>query len=195
VEDILEEENKLREVPIKISSVTRAVNAMGYPLVGLRRGVKAEAEVKGVKQVKKEERQGKVEKGPGWLQKYRERIEKGTITVEDILEGENRLRDVPIKISSVTRAVNAMGYPLVGLRREGKEQVKRLEKPTKAGMIDAYSHSIGKISEETEHRFTTIKKSWEDDLGKPLHNDYFVNVLLALAKLAEYGKTLVPVTK
>jgi DNA-binding FrmR family transcriptional regulator len=195
VEDILEEENRLRDVPIKISSVTRAVNAMGYPLVGLRRGVKAEAEVKGVKQVKKEERQGKVEKGPGWLQKYRERIEKGTITVEDILEGENRLRDVPIKISSVTRAVNAMGYPLVGLRREGKEQVKRLEKPTKAGMIDAYSHSIGKISEETEHRFTTIKKSWEDDLGKPLHNDYFVNVLLALAKLAEYGKTLVPVTK
>ena len=195
VEDILEEENKLREVPIKISSVTRAVNAMGYPLIGLRRGVKAEAKLKGAKHVKKEERRGKIEKGPGWLQKYRERIEKGTITVEDILEEENKLREMPIKISSVTRAVNAMGYPLIGLRREGKGQVKRLEKPTKAGMIDAYSSSIDKISEETELRFTTIKKSWEDDLGKPLRNDYFVNILLALAKLAEHGKTLVPVTK
>jgi len=30
--------------------------------------------------------------GPRWIQKYRERIGKGTITAEDILEEENRIR-------------------------------------------------------------------------------------------------------
>jgi len=53
-----------------------------------------------------------------------------------------------------------------------------------------YSSSIGKISKETEKRFNAIKKSWEKDLNKSLHNDYFVNILLALAKLVEHGKTL-----
>ena len=193
VEGILEEENKIRGEPIKISSVTRAVNAMGYPIVGLRRGVKAEAEAKAKKSFKQGEEPGKMEKGPGWLQKYRERIENGTIMVEGILEEENKIRGEPIKISSVTRAVNAMGYPIVGLRRERKGKVKKLEKPKKAGTIEPQYFGIDKISEETEKRFISIKKSWEEELGKSLNNDYFVNVLIALAKLVEYGKTLTPV--
>ncbi|MEA2053321.1 MAG: hypothetical protein U9O90_11000 [Euryarchaeota archaeon] len=193
VEGILEEENKIRSEPIKISSVTRAVNAMGYPIVGLRRGVKAEAEAKAKKSFKQGEEPGKMEKGPGWLQKYRERIEDGMITVEGILEEENKIRSEPIKISSVTRAVNAMGYPIVGLRRERKGEVKKLEKPKKAGTIEPQYFGIDKISEETEKRFISIKKSWEKELGKSLNNDYFVNVLIALAKLVEYGKTLTPV--
>ena len=193
VEGILEEENEIRSEPIKISSVTRAVNAMGYPIVGLRRGVKAEAEAKAKKSFKPGELPGKMEKGPGWLQKYRERIENGMITVEGILEEENEIRSEPIKISSVTRAVNAMGYPIVGLRRERKGKVKKLEKPKKAGTIEPQYFGIDKISEETEKRFISIKKSWEEELGKSLNNDYFVNVLIALAKLVEYGKTLTPV--
>ncbi|NAS88925.1 hypothetical protein C4E24_04205 [ANME-1 cluster archaeon AG-394-G21] len=193
VEGILEEENKIRSEPIKISSVTRAVNAMGYPIVGLRRGVKAETEAKAKKSFKQGEEPGKMEKGPGWLQKYRERIEDGMITVEGILEEENKIRSEPIKISSVTRAVNAMGYPIVGLRRERKGEVKKLEKPKKAGTIEPQYFGIDKISEETEKRFISIKKSWEEELGKSLNNDYFVNVLIALAKLVEYGKTLTPV--
>jgi predicted RNase H-like HicB family nuclease len=196
VEGILEEENKIRSEPIKISSVTRAVNAMGYPIVGLRRGVKAEAEAeaKAKKSFKHGEEPGKMEKGPGWLQKYRERIEAGMITVEGILEEENKIRSEPIKISSVTRAVNAMGYPIVGLRRERKGEVKKSEKPKKlAGTIEPQYFGIDKISEETEKRFISIKKSWEKELGKSLNNDYFVNVLIALAKLVEYGKTLTPV--
>ena len=174
--------------------MTRAINTLGYPITGLRRERKEEVEAgagAGVREEKKkvekpiEERVG----GPGWLQKYRERIENGTITVEDILEEENKIRAVPIKISSVTRAISAMGYQITGLRREREEEVK------KAGMAEevVYSSSIGKISEATEKRFNAIKKSWEKDLGKSLHNDYFVNILLALAKLVEHGKTLAPV--
>jgi hypothetical protein len=192
VVDILEEENRIRAEPIKLITVTRAINAMGYPLTGLRRGGKEEAEVKKEKPVEKREGAERVERGPGWLQKYRERIEKKTITVEDILEEENRIRAEPIKISSVTRAINTMGYPLTDLRRGGKEEVKKVEKPKKAGMAEVYASSIGKLSEATENRFNAIKKSWEKDLDKSLPNDYFVNILLALAKLVEHGKTLAP---
>ncbi|MGB3458345.1 MAG: hypothetical protein WBB08_03410 [Halobacteriota archaeon] len=198
VEDILEEENKLREQPIKLSTVTRAVNTMGYPITDLRRGKKSEqgAAVGGGEKSEGEAIKTRSERtgsGPGWLQKYRERIENGTIMVEGILEEENKIRSEPIKISSVTRAVNAMGYPIVGLRRERKGEVKKLEKPKKAGTIEPQYFGIDKISEETEKRFISIKKSWEEELGKSLNNDYFVNVLIALAKLVEYGKTLTPV--
>jgi len=93
----------------------------------------------------------------------------------------------------VTRAVNAMGYPIVGLRRERTGKVKKSEKPKKAGTIEPQYFGIDKISEDTEKRFISIKKSWEEELGKSLNNDYFVNVLLALAKLVEYGKSLTPV--
>ncbi len=120
--------------------------------------------------------------------------------MEDILEAENKIRKVPIKLPTVTRAINTMGYPITGLRREKKEAVEKAEKTKKAvsaaKAVD-YSASIGKISKETEKRFTAIKKSWEKDLNKSLHNDYFVNILLALAKLVEHGKTLTfaPATK
>ena len=53
--------------------------------------------------------------GPRWIQKYRERIQKGTITVEDILEEENRIREKPVKLSTVTKAIRTMGYPITGL--------------------------------------------------------------------------------
>jgi hypothetical protein len=197
VEDILEEENKLREQPIKLSTVTRAVNTMGYPITDLRKGKKSEqgAAVGGREKSEGETIKTRSERtgsGPGWLQKYRERIENGMITVEGILEEENKIRSEPIKISSVTRAVNAMGYPIVGLRRERKGEVKKSEKPKKAGTIEPQYFGIDKISEETEKRFISLKKSWEEELGKSLNNDYFVNVLIALAKLVEYGKTLTP---
>ncbi|MBE0516816.1 MAG: hypothetical protein IBX41_05425 [Methanophagales archaeon] len=191
VEEILAEENKIREVPIKRSSVTRAINAIGYPITGLRIEEKEEEEAQKPAETRGEP--GGIEKGPGWLQKYYERIVRGTITVEEILAEENKIREVPIKRSSVTRAINAMGYPITGLRIEKKEEVKEVEKPKKETEAVVYSSSIGRISEETVRRFNAMKKSWEDDLGKPLHNDYFVNILLALAKLVEHGKVLTPV--
>ncbi len=48
------------------------------------------------------------------------------------------------------------------------------------------------MSKETEKRFADIKKSWEEHLGKSMQDDHFVNILLALAKLLEHGKTLAP---
>jgi hypothetical protein len=196
VEEILEEENKIRTVPIKRSSVTRAINSMGYPITELRKEKEEEEKKKKKEEEEKPvETRGepeRIEKGPGWLQKYCERIEKGTITVEEILEEENKIRTVPIKRSSVTRAINSMGYPITELRSGKREEVKEVEKQKKEAEAVVYSSSIGKISEETARRFNAMKKSWEEDLGKPLHNDYFVNILLALAKLIEHGKVLTP---
>jgi hypothetical protein len=192
VEEILEAENRIRAVPIKLITVTRAINTLGYPITGLRRGEKEEAGVKEEKLVEIEGELGREERGPGWMQKYREQIEKGTITVEEILEAENRIRAVPIKLITVTRAINTMGYPITGLRRGKKEEVEKLKKAGGAAEAVVYSLSIDKISGETEKRFIAIKKSWEKDLGKSLPNDYFVNILLALAKLVEHGKTLAP---
>jgi len=160
---------------------------MGYPITRLQEGKKEEKEEakESTETGGKSERK---EKGPGWLQKYSERIEQGTITVDEILEEENKIREVPIKRSSVTRAVNAMGYPLTEMRSEEREE---------AGEVKAavYSSNIGKISEATAKRFNAMKKSWEEDLSKSLDTDYFVNILLALAKLAEHGKSLVPVKR
>ncbi|HUV80473.1 MAG TPA: hypothetical protein VMW40_06605 [Candidatus Bathyarchaeia archaeon] len=195
VEGILEEENKIRELPIKVSSVTRAINALGHPITGMRSGKMAE--------VKEGEAKGtvesgeKTESGPGWLQKYREMIEQGKITVDEILEEENKIRELPIKRSSVTRAVNSMGYPITEMRSGKMAEVKEVEKTKKAGGAEAvvYSSSIGKLSAATAKRFNEIKRSWEEDLDKSLHNDYFVNILLALAKLAEHGKSLAPVNR
>ena len=195
VDEILEEENKIREEPIKIATVKRAVNSMGYPITEMRSGKMAEVkegEVKG-----SVESGEKTERGPGWLQKYHERIEQGKITVDEILEEENKIREMPIKRSSVTRAVNSMGYPLTEMRKERRKEAKEVEKTKKAGEAEAvvYSSSIGKLSATTAKRFNEMKKSWEEDLDKSLHNDYFVNILLALAKLAEHGKSLAPVNR
>ena len=41
---------------------------------------------------------GRIERPPGWILKYKERIEQGTITVEGILGEENKIRELPIKI-------------------------------------------------------------------------------------------------
>ena len=198
VDEILEEENKIRQEPIKIATVKRAVNAMGYPIMGMQNEQENAATEGGARSLDTEgERATGAEKGPGWLQKYRERIEKGEITVDEILEEENALRKVPIKRSSVTRAVNAMGYPITGMREEREAAAGEGETPKKAGKGEAvtYSSSIGKLSESTAKRFNEIKKHWEDELDKSLENDYFVNLLLALAKLTEQGKSLVPVKK
>jgi len=258
VEEILEEENRIRDKPIKLSTVTRAINAMGFHTSGLHRSAKAESEFKTVTAAEaetgEEEKKGS---GPGWLQKYRERIENGTITVEEILEEENRIRDKPIKLSTVTRAINAMGFQTSGLRRGTKktktaveeevveeeatpywilkyrnriengtitmeeilEEENRIrDKPIKLSTLARalniigsarkkeeklemeseirtrertdFQSSIGEITEATKKRFDAIKGDWERDLGRTLHNDYFMNILLALAKLLGYGKTL-----
>ncbi len=149
-EDILEAENKIREVPIKITTVLRAINIMGYPVTELRKGKKIEAEVKEMKHVEKKEVSGR---GPGWLQKYRDGIEKGTVTVEDIRGAENRIRAMPIKISTVTRAINTMGYPVTELRKgkkieaEVKETklVEKKEVPRRGpGWLQKYRDGIEK---------------------------------------------------
>ncbi|KAF5426620.1 hypothetical protein C5S39_14695, partial [Candidatus Methanophagaceae archaeon] len=117
VEDILEWENRIRPVPIKLSTVTRAINAMGHPTAGLHSEEIPETAA-ALEHHETDGARDKVERGPGWLQKYRDGIENGTIKAEDILESENRIRPDPIKLSTVTRAINAMGYPLTGLHSE-----------------------------------------------------------------------------
>jgi hypothetical protein len=194
VGEILAAENKSRESPIKRSSVTRAINALGYPTSQLQRNASEEAEVREAGHPDDQGTKAKSEeKGPGWLQKYRDRIEAGTITVDEILAEENKGRESPIKRSSVTRAINAMGFTLAGMRREKRAAAKEKEEPVKkAPKAEAfvYGSSLGKLSEMTLKRFNEVKKSWEEDLGKSLQNDYFLNMLLALARLAERGKTL-----
>jgi len=258
VEEILEEENRVRDKPIKLSTVTRAINAMGFQTSGLHRAEESETSPSPAGSetavAVNEEKKGS---GPGWLQKYRERIENGTITVEEILEEENRIRDKPIKLSTVTRAINAMGFQTSGLRRGTKktktaveeevveeeatpywilkyrnriengtitmeeileEESKIRDKPIKLSTLARalniigsarkkeeklemeseirtrertdFQSSIGEITEATKKRFDAIKGDWERDLGRTLHNDYFMNILLALAKLLGYGKTL-----
>jgi len=67
---------------------------------------------------------GRIDKPPGWILKYKERIDKRAITVEDILKAENKVRVTHIKLSTVTRAVNSMGYLIADLR-SGKEGEKK----------------------------------------------------------------------
>ncbi|MBA5942826.1 MAG: hypothetical protein H0M93_05870, partial [Methanophagales archaeon] len=137
------------------------------------------------------------------------RIENRTITVEEILEAENRIRAVPIKRSSVVRAINALGYHTsemlskISKRKENekeKEVEVEVEKPKRAvpdkTETVVYSSNIDKIADATVKRFNSIKASWEEDLGKALHNDHFVNILIALAILAQkHGKSLTPVKR
>jgi hypothetical protein len=206
IEDILESENKIRDKPLKATTVARAINAMGYSSAGLQRGKKRRGKGKErerekeetkakVETVEKKEKEGEevanIRGAPNWILKYKEKIEKGEITIEAILEMENKVRETPIKLTTVERAINGLGHPIVGLResrkgREKKKEIKKKEEKVYPGIID-------KISKDTEERFVVTKENWEKDLGKSLHNDYFVNILLALAKLAEHGKTLVAV--
>ena len=46
------------------------------------------------------------------------------------------------------------------------------------------------VSKETEETYKEIKAEWAETLRKELTDDYFVILLLTLAKLAEAGKTL-----
>ncbi|MCD6209727.1 MAG: hypothetical protein J7J01_02325 [Methanophagales archaeon] len=185
VEEILEEENRIRDKPIKLSTVTRAINAMGFQTSGLHRAEESETSPSPAGSetavAVNEEKKGS---GPGWLQKYRERIENGTITVEEILEEENRIRDKPIKLSTLARALN-----IIGSARK-KEEKLEMESEIRTRERTDFQSSIGEITEATKKRFDAIKGDWERDLGRTLHNDYFMNILLALAKLLGYGKTL-----
>ncbi|NQE46074.1 hypothetical protein C5S31_08650 [ANME-1 cluster archaeon GoMg2] len=184
VEEILEAENRIRAAPIKLSTVTRAINAMGYPLIGLRTEEMAKEAAIEKKVATKMETSHRPEISPYWIRKYSEKIEGGTITVEAILEAENRSLAVPIKLSTITRAINLLRHPVTDLVERRKPGIKRGE--------GVYSSSIGKISESTANKFNSIKNSWEKELGKSMHEDYFLNILLALAKLVGHGKTLTP---
>ncbi len=183
-EEILEAENRIRAAPIKLPTVTRAINAMGYPLIGLRTDEMAEEAAIEKKVAAKIETSHRPEISPYWIRKYSEKIEGGTITVEGILEAENRIHTVPIKLSTITRAINLLRHPVTDLVERRKPGIKRGE--------GVYSSSIGKISESTANKFNSIKNSWEKELGKSMHEDYFLNILLALAKLVGHGKTVAP---
>lgn len=191
VEDVLKAENKIRVTHIKLSTVTRAVNSLGYPVAELRSGETIDLAA-GVKKEKQGEKVKEARIGPDWLQKYCDRIENLTITVEDILEEENKIRAERIKISTVTRAINSMGYLITDLRRGKEGEPKKAKAVEREVEKVVYSSGIGKVSKETEKRFADIKKSWEEHLGKSMRDDHFVNILLALAKLIERGKTLAP---
>ncbi|MCW7075275.1 MAG: hypothetical protein OCU24_05420 [Candidatus Methanospirare jalkutatii] len=277
LEEILEEENKIRKKPIKLATVKRAVNALGFSVEGLRaipperaferekRGVaygvetartaefaeeaeeaekvmeegeEAEepieswltmeempasaeeaAEEEGIKvavpeaemegEAVERERERKEEGGeeeeegkkrrregaPAWILKYKEKIERGEITAEEILEEENKRREKPIKLSTVKRAINALGFSIGALKREEVEidvrrEVARRPAEEREERGAAVFHLS--LSGETKRLFQDVKRRWEASLGKSLPDEYFLNILLVLARLAERGKTLVP---
>ena len=277
LEEILEEENKIRKKPIKLATVKRAVNALGFSVEGLRaipperaferekrgvaygvetaktaefaeeaeeaekvmeegeeaeepieswltveempaaaeeaaeeEGIKVavpEAEMEGVavererereEEGEEEEKEGKKrrrEGAPAWILKYKEKIERGEITAEEILEEENKHREKPIKLSTVKRAINALGFSIGALKREEEEiDVRRKEARRPAEEREERGAAVFhlSLSGETKRLFQDVKRRWEASLGKSLPDEYFLNILLVLAKLAERGKTLVP---
>ena len=277
LEEILEEENKIRKKPIKLATVKRAVNALGFSVEGLRaipperaferekRGVaygvetartaefaeEAEevekvmeeregaeepleswltmeeempaaaeeaAEEEGIKvavpqaegevvererereeEGEEEEEEGKKrrrEGAPAWILKYKEKIERGEITAEEILEEENKHREKPIKLSTVKRAINALGFSIGALKREEEEIDVRGRKGARRPAEEREERGAAvfhlSLSGETKRLFQDVKRRWEASLGKSLPDEYFLNILLVLARLAERGKTLVP---
>jgi len=277
LEEILEEENKIRKKPIKLATVKRAVNALGFSVEGLRaipperaferekRGVaygvetartaefaeEAEevekvmeeregaeepleswltmeeempaaaeeaAEEEGIKvavpeaegeavererereeESEEEEEEGKKrrrEGAPAWILKYKEKIERGEITAEEILEEENKHREKPIKLSTVKRAINALGFSIGALKREEEEIDVRERKGARRPAEEREERGAAvfhlSLSGETKRLFQDVKRRWEASLGKSLSDEYFLNILLVLARLAERGKTLVP---
>lgn len=277
LEEILEEENKIRKKPIKLATVKRAVNALGFSVEGLRaipperaferekRGVaygvetaktaefaeeaeeaekvmeegeEAEepleswltmeeempaaaeeaAEEEGIKvavpqaegevvererereeEGEEEEEEGKKrrrEGAPAWILKYKEKIERGEITAEEILEEENKHREKPIKLSTVKRAINALGFSIGALKREEEEIDVRERKGARRPAEEREERGAAvfhlSLSGETKRLFQDVKRRWEASLGRSLPDEYFLNILLVLARLAERGKTLVP---
>ncbi|MCW3131559.1 MAG: hypothetical protein N2V73_02385 [Candidatus Methanospirare jalkutatii] len=278
LEEILEEENKIRKKPIKLATVKRAVNALGFSVEGLRaipperaferekRGVaygvetartaefaeeaeeaekvmeegeeaeepieswlmeeempaaaeeaaeeegikvavpEAEMEGEAVEREQEREEEGEEEEeegkkrrregAPAWILKYKEKIERGEITAEEILEEENKRREKPIKLSTVKRAINALGFSIGALKREEEEIDVRERKEARRPAEEREERGAAvfhlSLSGETKRLFQDVKKRWEASLGKSLPDEYFLNILLVLARLAERGKTLVP---
>ena len=276
LEEILEEENKIRKKPIKLATVKRAVNALGFSVEGLRaipperaferekRGVaygvetaktaefaeeaeeaekvmeegeeseepieswltmeempataeetaeeegikvavpQAEMEGGAVEREREEEGEEEEEEGkkrrregaPAWILKYKEKIERGEITAEEILEEENKHREKPIKLSTVKRAINALGFSIGALKREEEEIDVRGRKGARRPAEEREERGAAvfhlSLSGETKRLFQDVKRRWEASLGKSLPDEYFLNILLVLARLAERGKTLVP---
>ena len=152
---------------------------------------------------------------PKWILKYKDRIERGEITAEEILEEENKIREKPLKLATVLRAINALGYSVRDLRaekkreaakeeeaKEGEERERRVEVKVEERREEKEEEeeeeergrgelAVIEVSKDTERRFTEVKESWERLLGKPMTSDRFLNILLVLARLAEQGKTLV----
>ncbi|HEX59666.1 MAG TPA: hypothetical protein ENF26_05925 [Methanomicrobia archaeon] len=131
---------------------------------------------------------------PKWILKYKEKIERGEITAEEILEEENKIREKPLKLATVLRAINALGYSVADLRAEKKKaKPKKKEEAKEEKGIEVKKEELAviEVSKDTEKRFIEIKESWEKALGKPMTSDRFLNILLVLARLAEQGKTLV----
>lgn len=277
LEEILEEENKIRKKPIKLATVKRAVNALGFSVEGLRaipperaferekrgvaygvetarttefaeeaeeaekvmeegeeeaeepieswltmeetpaaaeeaaeeEGIKVavpEAEMEGVAVEREREEEGEEEEeegkkrrregAPAWILKYKEKIERGEITAEEILEEENKHREKPIKLSTVKRAINALGFSIGALKREEEEidvrERKGARRPAEVREERGAAVFHLSLSGETKRLFQDVKRRWEASLGKSLPDEYFLNILLVLARLAERGKTLVP---
>jgi len=274
LEEILEEENKIRKKPIKLATVKRAVNALGFSVEGLRaipperaferekrgvaygvetaktaefaeeaeeaekvmeggeeaeepieswltmeempaaaeeaaeeEGIKvavSEAEGVAVEREREEEGEEEEEEGkkrrregaPAWILKYKEKIERGEITAEEILEEENKHREKPIKLSTVKRAINALGFSIGALKREEEEIDVRERKGARRPAEEREERGAAvfhlSLSGETKRLFQDVKRRWEAYLGKSLPDEYFLNILLVLARLAERGKTLVP---
>ncbi|MFZ2071769.1 MAG: hypothetical protein WAV32_09300 [Halobacteriota archaeon] len=184
-EEIQEAENRIRSAPIKLATVTRAINAMGFAISSLRTEEKVEVAAIEVAVPEKDREPHEphvMDTSPYWIRNYGEEIEGGTITAEEIQEAENRIRSVPIKLVTVTRAMNTLSRPTTDSGERRKAGLKRGE--------GVYVSDIGKISEVTAKKFNSIKDDWENDLGKSMSNDHFLNILLTLAKLLEHGKTL-----
>jgi len=276
LEEILEEENKIRKKPIKLATVKRAVNALGFSVEGLRaipperaferekrgvaygvetaktaefaeeaeevekvmeegeeaeepieswlmeeempvaaeeaaeeEGIKVavpQAEGEAVEREREREEEGKEEEvegkkrrregAPAWILKYKEKIERGEITAEEILEEENKHREKPIKLSTVKRAINALGFSIGALKREEEEidvrERKEARRPAEEREERGATVFHLSLSGETKRLFQDVKRHWEASLGKSLPDEYFLNILLVLARLAERGKTLVP---
>ena len=276
LEEILEEENKIRKKPIKLATVKRAVNALGFSVEGLRaipperaferekrgvaygvetaktaefaeeaeevekvmeegeeaeepieswlmeeempvaaeeaaeeEGIKVavpQAEGEAVEREREREEEGKEEEvegkkrrregAPAWILKYKEKIERGEITAEEILEEENKHREKPIKLSTVKRAINALGFSIGALKREEEEIDVRERKEARRPAEEREERGAAvfhlSLSGETKRLFQDVKRRWEASLGKSLPDEYFLNILLVLARLAERGKTLVP---
>ena len=240
-EQILEEENRRREKPIKLATVKRAINSLGYSVEELRRrgmigssvaphagnegtegsaALQEEAEAPEEKIQQTEEvsvseskeageegeagegeeakKRRRKEEAPTWILRYRDKIERGEITPEQILEEENRRREKPIKLATVKRAINALGFSVGALRAEerrarGVPEAEVAEHPVQPAEreVAAAGYRIDAISEETRIKFMEVKRKWEESLGKSMSNDHFMNILLALASLVERGKTLV----